>query len=313
MNWRNPFLVTYLSVTAAGTAILGYLVYSAWSNAEQVDVDYTAAVSKLQSLQNRQPYPSDENNAKYVEYTKQYRAEYDKLVARVANMQKPLETVSPQAFQDRLRADVSQVEQAAKENNVKLQEGFYLGFDQYRGTLPSDAAAGPLARELAAIRSVVDQLVQFKVREITGIQRELLPEEGGRQAAPEPTPRPRSTGSSNRPPAGNRSQPAQPARNVVSTSTFEVSFVADQAATRGVLDAIANSPQFFVIRYLNVANSSQEGPPRGASAPPPEAAPAAEPGATPAQPGVTVLAGRETLAVSLRIEMVTFNNLPATK
>jgi hypothetical protein len=116
-------------------------------------------------------------------------------------------------------------------------------------------------------------------------------------------------------------------RNIVSSSSFDISFVADQSAARAALDAIANADQFFIIRYLNVENSASEGPPRGgdaeaaaaAAAPQPDSSQQQQPGAAPAapaalaQPGVTVLAGRETLTVSLRIEMITFNNLPDTK
>jgi hypothetical protein len=312
MNWRNPFLVTYLSVTVAGTAILGYLVYSSWTNAQQVQADYEAAVGKLQKLQNRAPFPNDENNAKYVELTKQYRAEYDKLVAKAAAMQKPLAEVTPQSFQEQLSAAVAQVKQAAKENNVTLPEDFYLGFGQYRGTLPGDKAAAPLARELAAIRLIVDQLIQLKVRDIGEIKRDLLPEESGGQASAMVAPAGNNNRGNNRPGGGNNRSGGgssrtggglQPMRNIVVSSSFDINFTADQAATRAALNGIAESDQFFIIRYLNIANSNPEGPMRGGDAPPPST----DPGAPKA---LTVLVGRETLSVSLRIEMITFNNLP---
>jgi uncharacterized membrane protein YgcG len=316
MNWRNPFLVAYLSVTVAGTAILGYLVYSSWTNAQQVDADYIDAVGKLQKLQNRAPFPNDENNAKYVEYTKQYQAEFKKLRDKAESMQKPLgENVKPQDFQEQLIAAVIQVKQAAKENNVTLPDDFYLGFDQYRGTLPADPAAAPLARELAAIRLIVDQLIQLKVREITGIKRELLPEEGGRQATAAAAPAGNNNRGNNRSGGGNNRSGGGgnrmgggggSMRDVVVSNNFELNFVADQAATRAALNGIAGSDQFFIIRYLNIANSATEGPLRGGNGeiPPP---PSADPNAP---KGLTVLVGREMLSVSLRIEMITFNNLP---
>lgn len=307
MNWRNPFLITYLSVTVVGAALLGYLVYSSYSHAVDIDTQYNDAVGKLQSLQNRVPFPNKENNAKYVEYTKEYRAEYDKLVARIATMQKPLADITPQGFQDMLRSNVSQVLEAAKENNVTLPDNFYLGFDQYRGALPGDAAAAPLARELAGIRAIVDQLITLKVREIQGIERNQLPEEGGAvRAAP---PRANTPG---RPPVGNAPAAGQ---KVVSASAFTIRFVADQGNTRSALNYIANADQFYIIRELAIENSAQEGPKKGEEQTQASSSDPSQPGeaVAPGLEGVAVIVGRETLTVTLKIEMITFNNLPVAQ
>jgi hypothetical protein len=335
MNWRNPFLVTYLAVTVVGTAVFGYLFYSAWTHAQEVDASYLTAVNKLHQLQNRAPFPSDENNDKYVQFTKDYRAEYDKLVAKAGGMQKPVTAIRPEDFQDLLRSNVSQVQQAAKENNVVLPEGFYLGFDQYQAALPSEAAAGPLARELAGIRLVVDQLIQMKVRQIDGIKRYPLPEEGGRQASAQQPPTgggssSQGAGASNRnarrqgqgqATGGSQGGRNQVARDVVVSNNFEIVFVADQAAARSALNFVANSSQFFIIRYLNIENSATEGPLRVSAEEAAAAAAATQPPADPSQPAapapadapneLSVLVGLETLKVALRIEMITFNNLPA--
>lgn len=317
MNWRNPFLITYLSVTVAGTAILGYLLYSGYSHYAETAANYEDAVLKLRKLQNRIPFPSAENNDKYVEFTKEYRAEYDKLLAKVGTMQKSVEDITPQAFQDLLRANVSQVEAAAKENGVALAPEFYLGFDQYRGTLPPDSAAGPLARELAAIRLIVDDLILLKTQEISGIKRDLLPQEGGAAASAQPSPQP----SRNLP--GSRPQ-RDGGSHVVTANSFEIIFVADQSVVRSALDYIVNAEQFFIIRYLNVQNSALEGPKRAEEPQPAQAAAAAPDtlaaltggtgtGTGTGAPHVRVLVGREKLTVALRIEMITFNNLSQQK
>ncbi len=323
MNWRNPFLITYLSVTVVGAGILGYLLYSGYSHYSEVSTNYDDAVLKLQKLQSKKPFPSPENNQKYVEFTKEYRAEYDKLLAKVGTMQKPEESVSPQIFQDQLRANVSQVEAAAKLNGVELEPEFYLGFDQYRGTLPADSAAGPLARELAAVRSVVDNLIQLKVKRILGVKRDPLAQEGGGAAAAEPSqPSRRASGGRTQQRGGNPGGNSGGGSGIVSANSFEVAFVADQGAVRSALDYIANANQFFIIRYLNVQNSAPEGPKKVDDTPPAaggeasSAAPAAAgaPGGE-SQPEHTlrVLVGRETLTVALRIEMITFNNLTSRK
>jgi hypothetical protein len=320
MNWRNPFLITYLSVTVAGAGILGYLLYSGYTHYSEVASNYDDTVLKLRKLQNRTPFPSAENNRKYVDFTKEYRAEYDKLLAKVGTMQKSVDDITPQAFQDLLRANVSQVEAAAKQNGVTLAPEFYLGFDQYRGTLPPDSAAGPLARQLAAIRLIVDNLILLKTREIVGIKRDLLSQEGGAAVA-QATPTPRSAPGARPPQRGGN---AGAGSQVVAANSFEIVFVADQSVVRSALDFIVNAEQFFIIRYLNVQNSALDGPKRVAEAQP-GAQPATQPDA--AQPGaqassgsevqpehtLRVLVGRETLTVALRIEMITFNNLSTRK
>lgn len=324
MNWRNPFLTSYLAVTVVGAGILGFLVYSSYSRYAEVSSEYDTKVARLQSLQNRTPFPNSENNATFSKLTGEYRAEYDRLWAQIAKMQKPLDTtLTPQAFQDRLRAYVSEVQAAAKQNGVSLPDNFYLGFGQYQGSLPSTEATAPLARELDAIRLIVDRLIEIKVAKIEDIRRDLLAEESG--AAAQATPAPNA-------PAGRR--PAAEGPKVISSDSFDIAFVADQSRTRGALNAIATANQFFIIRNLTIENSSLAGPKRVDDSPAEtaaaEPAPAANPedilgaamgapaegdaaaaeGAT-AAPKMRLLVGRETLRVAARIELLTFTP-PAT-
>jgi hypothetical protein len=295
MNWRNPFLTTYLAVTVGGTAILSYLLYTGYANYATTSETYDAEVAKLQGLQHKRPFPSAENNRAYTALTAEYRAEYDKLLAQVSKMQKPLEKVTPQTFQDRLRTYVSEVMTAAKQNGVEINDSFYLGFDDYRDRLPSNEAAGPLARELDAIRLVVDRLVEFKARKVLGIQRERLPEEGGGAKQEESAP------------TGSRIQrPVAKTPKVITSTAFDVAFVADQNVTRQALNAIATANQFFfVIRNMTVQNETLEGPKRQEDVAAIAQEQPAEGGE--AKPTIRLLAGRETLTVVAHIEMVTFN------
>lgn len=315
---KNPFLIGYAAVTAVGAAALGFLLYSGYSHYTEVRETYESQARKLVSLKNRVPFPNAENNAAYAELASEYKTAYEKLLAQIDAMQKPLEDISPNAFQDRLRAVVSEVQAAASENNVELDPAFYLGFDRYQSELPSDQAAGPLARQLDAIRLVVDQLIDAKVRRIVSIRRELLPQESGAASA-EPEPRPGGNQ-----PAGRK--PATPASDIVNAAPFEIVFVADQAKARQSLNAIARASQFLVIRALNIENSATTGPSQQA---PQETASAAPPASTSSgddlasllggggttseataeapSSSLRVLVGLETLTIGARIEMLTFN------
>lgn len=298
MNWRNPFLTGYLAVTVIGVGVLGYLVYSSATRYAEVTETYDTQVLKLHQLQNRKPFPSPENAETFRKLTEQYRSEYDRLLATLTKSQRPLEAITPQAFQDRLRDFVSAVTAAARTNNVTLAENFYLGFDQYRDALPTNEAAPALARELDSVRLVVDRLIEFKVKGINGIKRDLLPEEPG-GAKPEPTPRPRL----------GANTPPPPGPGVVSSNSFTISFVADQGQLRQALNSIVTADRFFIIRSLNLQNDKLEGPLQkedttDAALPvtdPLAAAPA------PAGPSMRLLVGRELITAAVRIEVVQFN------
>ncbi len=331
MNWvkKNTFLAIFLAVVIVLGGILGALLFSTYSNYTAISQEYDSQVGRLQSLQNRSPFPSRENNERYAALAAEYKQEYRNLLAEVAKMQAPVEAISPQAFQDRLRAVVSEVQDAAKAAGVTLEPDFYMGFDQYKGQLPSDAAAGPLARQLAAIKTVVDSLVENRVKSIAGITREPLPEEPAAAKEEARTLRPIT-------PGGKRPESqAAAAEPVVSTFPFEITFVAEQGRLRQALDAIVRSSQFLIIRYLTVLNSATEGPARIAEGLDANGQPLAIPGADagippaaldpatgapiapaatgePAKAALNVLVGRETLTVSARIEIIAFHT-PATK
>lgn len=299
MNRVNPtsFPVIFGVIAFAITAALGFFVYQSYTKFSEVSAEYDAQVSRLHSLQNRSPFPSKANLEKVQSLTEAYRTQFDSFVAEVSKMNHPLEELTPQEFQDRLRSVVSAVQAAAVENKVALPEDFYMGFDRYRGELPPDRAAGPLGRQLSAIQFVVEKTIDLRANAILGIQRDPLPEEGP-------------------PPAGDSEVP------VLQAFPFSIQFVAEQGRARQILNSIVGSGQFFVLRSLNITNSATEGPSRSgdASTQPIVATPAeddpfalfnqqagaaADEASTAA--GLNVLVGRESLLVDARIEIIAVN------
>ncbi len=303
MNWikSNPFLTGFIVVVAMITAALGYFLNNAYSTYATVSEEYDTQVGKLQQLQNRAPFPNAENNEAFSALLDEYASDYNKLLTELTEKQIPLESISPQAFQDRLRAVVSEVQAAAESKGVVLPDDFYLGFDQYQGTLPSDAAAGPLARQMAAIKSIVDRLIEFRVASITSIDRTPLPQERGGTPPPD---RNRS--------GGDRDKKESP--EIAAAFPFEISFVTEQGRLRQVLNAAVNSEHFFIIRNLMVTNSELNGPSRNSEFEDPSGAAAfsqtgsasSETPETTEVKGLDVIVGREKLAVSALIELLTF-------
>lgn len=320
MNWvqKNPFLTAFLGGTLVVAAGAAYFSFSSFTKFEEATAQYDAAVSRLHGLQNKTPFPSEENLKKFAVLTDAYEAKFDELLRVIAKRQMPLEATTPQAFQDNLRAQVSSTIEQAKQNNVQLPEGFYLGFDQYRDTPPSDAAAPILAAQLTGVQSIVNNLIELKVNAITALTRVPLPIEEGGAARPAPA----------APNAGNRNNnpqnaPKETVEPLMVTSPIELSFLAEQGKVRQALNGIVTSERFLIIRSLTIQNTQLQGPPRQSES---VATPAPDPnenafaallgntgdtaGAT--KNSLSVVVGRELVNVNTRIEMVGFN-LPEKK
>lgn len=296
---ENKFLSYFILSSVVVLGALGYLLSNSMARYNEISQNYTAAVGKLHTLQNRVPFPNDENLTKTQEQIQNYKDLVQNLAREAQALELPLESdITPQAFQDRLRQVVSEVENRAKEKNVILPKDFYLGFDPYRTTLPSEVASAPLARQLQAIRSLVDKLIDLKVESIETLVRVPLPEEQGAFLA------------------NAQEDKKEP---VVKKYPFDISFRTEQGRFRLGLNSLLNSEQFFVLRSINVMNSNTEGPKRQV---------ASELGTAPATPSpifgnaglgdaagqnkpeksaLDVIVGRETLKVTLRVEMIDFN------
>jgi hypothetical protein len=297
MNWlkENPFVAGLLAFVVVGGGVLAYFLSEAATVYQETEAAYTAAVQQLHGLQNRSPFPNNENLAKIREQTAKYSATVEGLKAQFAGMQTPLDhDVTPQRFQDTLRTTVNEVVQMADAAQVILPANFYLGFDAYQTSLPSDKAAPALARQLSVISGVVKRLIELRVHSLDFLSRNLLPEESGaRPAQPNPG-----------------QQPASP--RLVEFSPFDVSFTADQGKFRVAFNSLIDSKQFLIVRAVNVENSSQTGPPvvtgsTDAGSGTPEGGYNQPANAPAAATALNVILGREMVKVSLRVDIVNFN------
>jgi hypothetical protein len=301
MNWlrENPFLSGVILVFVVGVGVLGFFISGAATALDESTQAYTAAVQKLHQLQNRVPFPNQANLDKTEELRRQFEAELDALRARLRTMQQPVqENIAPQQFQDELRQRVNALTAKAQAAKVGLPENFYLGFDNYRDTLPSQRATPYLARQLAFISGIIESLIGPNpenpgVRSIDALTRPTLPEEG---TAPEPKDKP-----------------------AVRREPFLLTFTAEQGKFRIALNSLLKTDTFLIVRNLMVENSKQDGPPVQAEG----AAPADDTqlsslfGTSNEAPqsgsSLDVILGRELLTIRAMIEMIEFNLPPGAE
>ncbi len=278
MNWvrNNRFLAVFFGVIVVVGGALTFLLISAYGRYSEVAQQYDAQTQELSRLQNLDLYPNEANLKKYEEVRQTYQTSVLDLQKKLAALELPTENppLTPLGFQDKLRKVVEETVSSAKVAGVGLPEGFYLGFEQYRGAPPDTAATPLLSTHLNAMANLVNILISQHVEKINTIKRGLLSQEAG---APTPAP---GLAVNNKPGA----PPAAPP--LVSKYPVEIAFTAAPSSFRESLNKITSDKELYIVRGLLVKNQMEKGPsrvPEGAAGMPPGFNPnlAAGSGATP--------------------------------
>ncbi len=290
MNKAPQQILTGIGVaTVLGCAALGFFIYKKSGELAEAKTAFTATAGNYQRLRTQPLYPSAEN-LKKLEEQRDIAAEAATAALKELNpMAIPLEEITPEQFQEKLRGMVNAVTTKAQERNVELPEDFYFGFDSYKSTAPANAtAAAALWRQARAIELAVNILIDSRIDGPITLNRTVLPEESGKPAA---------TG-------------------LVVSYPFTLSFRASQTAFRRALNEITTSKtQFFIPRSVVVKNELDKELDKTTTT----AAQAAGAGAGASKteggktPALQYLVGTEKLDVTLNLEMVVFADSFAKK
>jgi hypothetical protein len=287
MDWfkQNPFLGSLAFATVLFVIASGYYAYTTHSEFVLQTEEYSVKTSAVAQARGTKPFPNQTN----LEAAQAEKAEAEKIIGEMNALLsqksgKVDQSLNPQAFQDRLNAQVSKIEKAARSAQVELPENFYLGFDEYRNQLPSATAAPLLGQQLDSISSVITILVEAGVKAINAVRRQPLSVESAKQDTTD--------------------KPEKNPNNLI-LAPFEVSFVADQTNFRLALNKIVTADPIIFVRLVSVANSQQSPPAKqnGMNSDPQSNAdqPSAE-------TSIPVLLGKETLNVDLRLATISADN-----
>lgn len=307
MNFaQNKFLIGYGAVLLIGGGALGFLAFKESSRYAANQESYNKELASYKQLTSAPLYPDAENLKKLEGQNEELKGAVTALNEKLIPMSFPIEEVTPEQFQDILRASVSAVVKKAAENNVTLPDKFYLGFDSYQTQPPSVAGAPYLLRQLKTVELVVNSMIDNRVTTISSITRAPLPQEGG--AAPAAAPA--RTGAA--PTAGAKpGGPAAPAAANVERFPFSIQFTADQSNFRVVLNKISGTDkQFLIVRNLTVKNTDEKPTAKviPVAAAIPVQAQQARSGAETSSPAQNLqyIVGTEKVEVDLQLEMVIF-------
>jgi hypothetical protein len=189
----------------------------------------------------------------------------------------------------------------AEAAKVQLPDGFFLGFDTYKDSLPTDKAAPFLARQLLIISTVVKDLIGPNpenpgIKSIDALVRTPLAEESPAPPAP--------------PAAANAPKPAEPPVPPLVKRPFLIGFTAEQGKFRMAFNNLLRSPQLLIVRSLSIKNSNPQGPQIASATEPAASTPAslfAEGSEAPkAESTLNVILGKELVRVDLALEIVDF-------
>jgi hypothetical protein len=282
MNWlaENKFLAGFGAAMLVGVGALGYLTYSAMDQYDTATSEFSAKAGVLKSLVEDIPALTEANLKTLLE---QKKVLSEKITAFRGELKKrvlPLEPIVPTVFQNELKDAVGDLAKRAAAAKVQIPKDIYLGFAAYQNAPPDAKAAPALARELKAIRLVMNILIDVGGLSLDELKREPLPEEGGKakptkSAAPQPGPGKKKGSASNVP------------LTLVERSYLQLKITATDSVLQKVISGLANhKEQLFVIRKITVLNKQAESPARlaGGTDIPAVSPPAAPDAAAPADP-----------------------------
>jgi len=287
MNWyrENRWLGNFLIAFAVTALVALWFLFRARSGFTEASAQFNEAATERNRLEHLNPFPNEGNFRKTQAALNDYGATLTKLKEELRARVLPVEPIAPNEFQSRLRRAIVNTTEKARANRVKLPENFHLGFDEFRTTLPTTAAAPLLGQELAQVELLFGILIDARVDAIAAVKRTTPPAEA--TAAPTPPPK-------------KPSAPANAAPPVVERAIVDLTFTASPSAMRKVSNQIASAErQFFIVRTLYVRNQQLKGPAREQTA--------ATAGTTPPPTSaIKFIVGNEHVEITARIEIVRF-------
>lgn len=241
MNWfkENKFLGGLLVVTLILSGLIIFLGLQVSGNVDETLAEVEQHKSDKQAARQLNPFPSAENVEEKLNNVKKMVAQAESAQSKfLAFRPKSIDNIAVGSFADRLKNADANVRAVFEENNVRLSEKSYLGFEEYKGKAPIESVTGILAYEVGAIESLFIELAKAGITEVQNFRRDKLAEE---TAAPEPTGR-----RSRRPARGSRNRAKQSAGiEIAKKLPMSLTIEGSEKSIRAALEAIANSDEYF--------------------------------------------------------------------
>jgi len=292
MKWikENPILSSLLGILLLASGGMTYLAIDSSASHEQAVNSYSSEVKNVENIKKRSLFPNEQTKKKIEDQNKEYKEKIKLLIGKLSKMEVPLEPITPQEFQDKLRNAVNQIRATAQDKKVKLPEKFFLGFEDYQTQLPTPEMAPLLYRELNNIQNFITQLINLQVSSIDRLERK--PTEPALAQPPTESPK------------NKKDKTQSPQSPIFTISTFNIGFTAALDKCRYAINDILTNNAFLVIRNLDMENSKPTAPSKKASTDEFSGIPDQTKSDT--RSNIKVIFGQELVKTSLTIEILDF-------
>jgi len=257
-----------ISVCAVGAVALlaaGFVLYRGVARFGEARDALNTAKARLEGFYQEAVFPSATNVLREQSNTQQLDRWYRDLAAELRKGNVVSTERSPSAFKTVfLEKTLERLLREAQAAGTELPANFGFGFEQYAGTpiLPRPDDVPRLMEQLVLVNRVCRILFENRVKAISSVGRAMFEEQMPTvSTASEPPPSPvaarrpvrRGAAAVEAPPPGVASQPGVvPAGALFGKYRFVFEFSSKESALVGVLNALAASPSFTVVKVVRL-------------------------------------------------------------
>ncbi len=250
---KNIGLVVGGSIALVLVVIASTLLVRFRGGYVRVQRELDSNLNQLERLQQRDPFPSDENVVRVSESLSTLQNYLDDTLQVLTTGQLEGLDMERAQFPPAIELTARQLRAMAREADIEVPTDLVFGFQRYAaGNLPVQEHVPRLVTQLRTIEALVGVLFRAQIRELLDVEREVFDveqtqvrtrEEGMRRGmfeedVVEPTTRVRPRG----------------VEGLYTQERYTLRFVADDHAVRDVLNRLAVHPGLVVVRSLELRN-----------------------------------------------------------
>lgn len=210
-------------------------------------------LSQLERLQQRDPFPSEENVERVSSSLHALEHYLDDILQALATGQPMGEPMERAQFPPAIEHTARRLRALARESGIDVPPDLTFGFQRYAaGNLPMQEHVPRLVIQLRTIEALVGVLFSAQIRELAEVEREVFDVERTQVRAEAVDPRRRSFDDVVAEPT-TRVEP-RGVDGLYTQERYTLRFVADDAAVWDVLNRLAVHPGLVVVRSLELRN-----------------------------------------------------------
>jgi len=305
-----------------------FFLFKFRSEYDRVQMDLAGKQRTLTELHRRNPFPSPENVAKVHEDLRAIESYFNDFMASLAAKQVPSDRIERAQFPPMVAETVRQLQSLAQTQQVKTPDLPEYAFPNYmRGFLPQENHLPRLIVQLRTIDTLTRLLFESQISEFISVERQVFDVEQVQSDVSDGV-RVRGGRAPGQPAQEEAIVDASDMAGLYTRERYVFNFISSDLALRNVLNALASSSLFVIVKNVEIRNEwamtgsnpaqrlAQQLVPR--TAPTPSApgattfgAPAAGQQRDPLSPAMQrhedrIVAGRERLRVRLVLDVYRF-------